>query len=203
MPLTSNVRPHEAIMTTYRLRNWDELHEFDSLEAAQAFLDKLDRRAGIEFVDVPNLFRLTNEVGAPLTTWREIIGEIDTEFSSTESAERRSALLALFKSTMDFVEARLPSENVDAFRDARTKHYKIFIAQECTVNGHICVETLDEITRREIAAGRMTADDRLRQIAEQGMAEPHLSRAELLQMPPETFAPRSRWQRLLKWLKLG
>ena len=82
---------------------------------------------------------------------------------------------------MDIAETTLAPEDLEKFREARAQHYKTFIVQEWVIDGNVCTETLYEVTRREIDAGRMTSDNRLREIAETGMAAPHLTRAELLE----------------------
>ena len=143
----------------------------------------------------PLIFQLLNAPGAPLINWREIIKEVEAEFAKAETSERRASLLNVFSTTMNAAETTVAAEDLETFREARKKHYKLFIVQEALVGEVICVETLDEVTRREISAGRMSPDDRLREIAEQGMAEPHLSRAELLKPAISSVAPVSRWRR--------
>ena len=46
--------------------------------------------------------------------------------------------------------------------------------------GDVSIELLMTVTNREIAAGRMTEDHSMRQIAVEGAAAPHFSHAELL-----------------------
>lgn len=83
---------------------------------------------------------------------------------------------------MDIAETTIAPESIVAFREARLKHYHTFVVQEALVGTHICIETLDAITQREITAGRMEPNDNIRRIADEGMAEPHLSREELIRM---------------------
>ncbi len=189
-------------MSTYRLNYQDKTHQFETLLAAQEFLDKLPSRAGVEIVEAPLLFQLLNAPGAPLTNWREIIEEVNNEFGGVTTEESRTALLATFKATMDFAETTVAPENLKTFQEARQKHYKSFIVQEALVGSNVCVETLYAITQREIEAGRMTVDDSLRKTAENGMAAPHPSRADLVaQMSPQhTPKPPSLWRRFWEWL---
>lgn len=156
-------------------------HFFAGTEQAQAFLDALPSRVGVEFVQAPPLFQLLNAPGAPLINWRDIINQVDAEFGHANTSEYRASLLQVFTSVMDFVEASLVDEDKkQEFRKSRSQHYKTFIVQESMIGDNICIETLHEVTGREIAADRMPPDHSLRGIAEQGMASPHFSREELL-----------------------
>ena len=140
--------------------------------------------------------------------------EILREYDNASSTEDRVLCLAMFKVVMDTVERQLelwaqqgkatPSQLAE-FKEARRKDYHSLIVQEALVGENVCVETLDSITRREIAAGRMTEENNLRNIAVKGMAEPHLTRAELLAIEAEKQKPKhsisqlvSRWRQALK-----
>ena len=123
---------------------------------------------------------------------------VDAEFGRADTSEYRAALLQIFKSVMDMVESTLGDDDLEKFRTARRQHYKTFVVQESVIDGNVCVETLNEVTGREIAAGRMPPDHSLRQLAEQGMAAPHFSRAELLQQASGKAASQpSIWRRIL------
>lgn len=142
------------------------------------------------------LERLMDAPGAPLDNWREIIKEIDKEFPVAESEEKRVALLAVFKATMDIAEGTIAQGDLERFRDARSKHYKSFLVQECLVGQNVCTETMYAVVQREVAAGRMAPDDTLRKTAEAAMAAPHFTRAELLaqssQPPPDPEVERAK-----------
>ena len=75
------------------------------------------------------------------------------------------------------------------------------------VGTNVCVETLDEVTRREIDAGRMAEDDELRNLAKMSMAAPHMSRAELLALVdravplPHEAQPLGGWRREVGWFQ--
>jgi hypothetical protein len=182
-----------------------QAYGFDTLLEAQAFLDSLPSCSGVEVVDAPVLFRLVNAPGAPLSNWRQIIDQINRDFDEAGTVDRRSALLATFKATMDIVESTLAPEHLESFREARRKHYSSFIVQEALVGEHVCIESLHAITAREIEAGRMPPDHALRQAAENGMSEPHLSRAELERAAAVASeqAPRGVWQRLKAYFGRG
>jgi hypothetical protein len=83
---------------------------------------------------------------------------------------------------MDLVgrSRKLNSDLLAQFRKARQTDYKKMIISECLVGENVCTETLDQVTRREIAAGRMAPDDNMRAIADKGMAAPYLTRSQLL-----------------------
>ncbi len=169
-----------------------KLLDFDNLETAQTFLDQIPYPRGeIQIIGGPLLFRLMNDIGAPMYNWKEINKEICNEWgrlfrnisneediSITEN--KITGLLATFKAVMDVAETTIHPDDLDAVKIARDKQYKTFIFQEATVGEHICVETLYSVTQREIMAGRMPLNHSCRQLAEQAMAAPHLSRNDLL-----------------------
>lgn len=164
---------------------WFTHHEkpcrFANAKEAQVYLDALPSRAGIEFIQAPLLFQLLNSAGAPLANLREIAEEISSEFGRTSSSDRRADLLQLFKSVMDLGESAIHDEEfLKRFREARERYYNSFIVQESVIDGDICIETLHDVTTREVAAGRMARHHSLRKLAEQGIGEPHFTRAELL-----------------------
>lgn len=148
---------------------------------------------------VTRLEQLMNAPGAPFINWQGIIKEINNEFPAAETEDKRVALLAAFKATMDVAESNIAPEDVERFRDARSKNYNIFIVQECLVGQHVCTETMYTVTGREVAAGRMAPDDTLRETAEAAMAAPHLTRAELLdqasQPPPDPDQAQAKTER--------
>ena len=104
------------------------------------------------------------------------------------SSDQRSALLATFKATMDIAESHLAKngnkQQLAEFREARADDYTKLVVKESTVDGTvegtISPEVFMAVTNREIAAGRMTPDDPIRQLAVQAAAAPHLSLAESL-----------------------
>lgn len=173
---------------------------FADTAEAQAFLDTVPYKSEVEWVQAPQLFRLVNDVGAPLANWRKIINQVDIDFERAvsadetifrrpESFEYRGVLLAVFKSVMDIVESRLTGEDREKFREARDRHYKALVYQESVVNDNICIETMYQVTTREITAGRMPADSSTRKIVELGIAAPHLTRDELLAGAADAASP--------------
>ena len=100
------------------------------------------------------LRQLLDAPDAPAANWREIAEEVNAEWEKATTTDQRVALLAVFKATMDIAETVIAPGSVDAFKDARHRHYKTFVLQECMVGTNVCVETLDKVTRREIDAGQ-------------------------------------------------
>jgi hypothetical protein len=159
------------------------------------------------------LQQLLDAPGAPLTNWREIVEEVNAEFARCTTSDCRVALPATFKATIDIAETTVVPEDLETFRQARLRHYKSFVVQEATIGGNVCVETLDAITQREVAAGRMAPSDSLREVAVASMAAPHLSRAELVAMeeakqhdeqtPAARLTAGSWGQRLRAWVGRG
>jgi hypothetical protein len=128
------------------------------------------------------IIELTETPAQMLANWREIREEIFKEFRAAQSDDQKETLLGIFKATMDLVEGTLVTpDQIPAFKEARANDYQAILTEEASVGGIVCVETLDRVTRREIAAGRMPPDSSLRQLAEKGLAAPHPTRAELLE----------------------
>ena len=112
--------------------------------------------------------------------WCQLREEIhDAHEKATTSAERER-LLAAFSALMDRVERiDIAPENLAVFRETRLEDYHLLVVRECVVGETVCTETLDAVTLREVAAGRMAPDDELRVTAVDGMADSHYSRPEL------------------------
>jgi hypothetical protein len=76
---------------------------------------------------------------------------------------------------MDLVErsGNTAPENIDAFRDARVKDYRLLVIREVLIGQNVSIELLNAVTQREVQAGRMTEIDELRQLALKGISEPY------------------------------
>ena len=187
-------------------------HRFQNTETAQDFIDQLPSPRGhLEIEGGTQLFRLLNDIGAPMYNWKEINAEICNEWSQTFNGDEREInwpllsskrinLLTLFKSVMDIAETTVVPEDVQIIREARDKQYKSFIVQESMVGENVCVETLYAVTSREITAGRMYESNSLRQLAKDGISAPHLTRAELIAGMHSKAAP-SFIERIGKFFK--
>jgi hypothetical protein len=127
---------------------------------------------------------LQNLIEHPAVTtggWRDLISAIDSEWDTADTLERRGSLLAIFEAAMESVEKTISLEDRESFKYIRRWHYRNYLLQEVLVGQELCVETLYAVTEREISAGRMEPADRLRDIAVRGMAQPHLTRGELIE----------------------
>ena len=173
------------------VRNDERKTAFElAIDAESAKVDKAvsaEHRACIEYLsekmdNVPKLVTLLYAVGAPFLNTQEIFDEISNEFEKASTDEDRSNLLNTLVSVMNIVLPTIPEDKVAEIKEANRKIYHSFIVQESVIAGNVCVETLYQVTSREIAAGRMTEDNNLRKIATDGMAEPHNTRAELIAM---------------------
>jgi hypothetical protein len=126
--------------------------------------------------------------GTPVMSRVAIRDKIFEEFDASTSSDQRSALLATFKATMDIAESHVAKngneQQLAEFREARADDYTKLVVKESTVDGTvegtISPEAFMAVTNREIAAGRMTPDDPIRQLAVKAAAAPHLSHAESL-----------------------
>jgi hypothetical protein len=125
---------------------------------------------------------------------------IHEEADRTTSAHERVILLKIFNASADNVERELARQDDAAalteFRKVREADYRFLIVKECLVGENICSDTLLDVTSREIAAGRMTAEHALRTLARNRVAEPHPSRDELVAMMDQPAKPKGFLGRL-------
>jgi hypothetical protein len=145
--------------------------------------------------------------------WNALRREIQEEHARASSEAERVALVAVFHALMDRVERSViaPQEQ-GLFRETRLQSYRLLLIREAQIGENVCAETLYAVTRREIEAGRMSAEDELCRRAAREVAAPHLTRAELMAIEAQKRAeasllpqtqPASRWRRALKWLRRG
>lgn len=197
---------------------WKGSHvvDFDSAEEAQKYIDLLPSPKGILIEGGPLLFRLMNEVGAPAYNWREINQEICNQWDNLSATPHdelnfkrtvfvRESLLHTFHSVMNIAGTTVLADELPRFIEARRKQYSSFIFEESFVGGSVCVETLFEVTEREIAAGRMDEGHECRELAIKGMAFPHFTRAQMLRnleanTDMTVATPVTMIQRIKRWL---
>jgi len=130
--------------------------------------------------------------------WRQLREEIYDEHERATTSEEREHSLAVFTALMDLVDRTdIARENLNQFRETRHKDYNLLIVRESLVGENVCTETLNAVTRREVAAGRMHSDHELRIAAINGMAAPHHTRAELEAIAAGKSEPLHGWRRLL------
>jgi hypothetical protein len=107
------------------------------------------------------------ELGSPLP-WTKIREEIHDEYKQASTADRE-ILLATYKAVMDSVERHIGPADLETFRTTRRQDYNLLLVSECIVGeGDVSPEMLEAVTRREVAAGRMAADDELRTLGRIG-----------------------------------
>lgn len=129
--------------------------------------------------------------------WRSIRKEIHTISARKIEMEERIVLLQIFYLLMNLLEdnAKLEGAHLEALRDARRKDRNILLIREAMIGEHASIEILDAITKREVQAGRMEESDELRQMAIEGMAEPHLTLVDLFDIEQKRLKKNKSWRR--------
>ena len=120
----------------------------------------------------------------------EIRSDIHPEFKYATTDEERGVILAIHKTVMDHAERHIGPADIAAFRKVRTEDYNLLLISESLVGENVSPELLERATRREVAAGRMSADNDLRQLAVAGDT--------ILTHTPR--AP-SIWDRVRDWMR--
>ena len=147
-----------------------------------------------------NLLELTSSPGSVILHIEEILAQITKEYSTTTDPVKRDSLLNLHQASLNIVQAGVPPENLEKFLEARSQHYRgPLISEAVDDEGNADVEALGRVTAREIAAGRMSEDDKLRELALicalAGCA------AQQSDAPPtRSYQSASLWHRLLSAL---
>jgi hypothetical protein len=144
---------------------------------------------------VQQLSSLAEEVAARLARETEAGGRLDPkkwreeitlahELATTEA--ERVLCLQLFKAVADAVERQLGPEALPDWRKVRSQYYNLLLIKEAMIgrtDGNIRPDKLAAITRREVAAGRMSPDDEMHTLAVAGDT--------ILPLPP--VSARARW----------
>jgi len=113
--------------------------------------------------------------------WKQVRIDILNQHEDAVEINEYITLLSLHKMLMDSVEEHSSNDiNLDKIKKIHQQDYKALIIRECTIGGSICVDTLYEITQRELEAGRMNPAHELINLAVDATAEPHYSREQLL-----------------------
>ncbi len=100
---------------------------------------------------------------------------------NSTSSEEQVFLLEMHNKILDCIEAHLPKNfDIEKFRGARMKEYNTMLLRECIIGGSVCVETLYDITQRELEAGRMLPSHEFINASIQATASHHYSRDQLL-----------------------
>ena len=144
-------------------------------------------------MNLKDLADKVNNNAKKLTDWKKVRKEIINRHEKASTVEEYITLLSLHKMLMDSVEHQLPSSvDVENIRELRQQDYTMLITRECTIGSSICIDTLYEITQRELEAGRMGPTHSLINIAVDAIAEPHYSREQLLRQQAKIQKTTSR-----------
>jgi hypothetical protein len=101
-----------------------------------------------------------------VTDWQGCRNDIHREFDKAQTFEQRGALLAIYHAMMNIVEKSLIEQSdVEKFRLTRDQDYCLFLVKESGQGENVNSEILDQVTRREVEAGRMPPDHQLRKLA--------------------------------------
>lgn len=147
------------------------------------------------------LVRLQEESAAGhLLNWRIAREQIHEEHERSTSESDRAMLLATFKAVMDEAERHVADESLEKFLGARETDYRLMIIRECLIGENVSTARLNDVTSREVGAGRMAEDHELRKLAVAGHAVLHLSDADLENKLESHVDPKpsSRWRKLFR-----
>ena len=120
-----------------------------------------------------------------LREWNKFRNEIVKNFKRVSTTSERVALLRAYKALMDAVEQApgLASKDIAEINEARLSEYRLMlVAEGAGPDGFLDSQKMEEITRREIEARRMSPDDVLRKdtvraLGEIGVGMPPITRA--------------------------
>ena len=113
--------------------------------------------------------------------WHTLHNQILQNHENATSSELYVKLLELHKVLLDKVEKLISgSDDIEKFKIIRQKEYNAMLLRESTIGGSLCVETLYEITQRELEAGRMHPTHEFIETAIQATASEHYSRDQRL-----------------------
>ena len=101
--------------------------------------------------------------------WPKMRDDIHAAFERATTSEERAALLQMHRVLMDRVEPHIQAADLAAFQTARRQDYCLLLVSEARAGDQVSPHLLEVVTRREIAAGRMSSDDELRNLAEVGI----------------------------------
>jgi hypothetical protein len=133
------------------------------------------------------LLKMTEKVSSAVTDTQAIRDKIFEEFDAATSGEQRDSLLAMFAATMNVAESWIAHSGTEQelaeFREKRADDYTRLLVKESSVADIVSPVAFMAVTNREIAVGRLTPDDPIRQMALKTAAViPHPSHTELMAM---------------------
>ena len=159
-----------------------------------------DARISKSTRDLINSLKRDAEVNGTVD-WRHARDEIHSRFDSYASQEERVLLLEVFKAIMDAMERTLTDEDDFAkFRETRRQDYNLLLIKECLVGEDVSVEALAHVTKREVEAGRMPADDEMRSLAITQLGQPHLTQRQLIEKWTKKKPGALGWRNWFNWM---
>lgn len=121
---------------------------------------------------------------AQTVDWLELRDRLFDEHGQATSSLDKGDCIAAFKALMDAVERQAPAADLAKIREARRRDYNLFVINESMVDGQVEPPKLAEVTAREVTAGRMAPNHRLRVLA----IFSAFGHANLLNENPEFYA---------------
>ena len=105
--------------------------------------------------------------------WQQVRKDIHEAHDAANTDADRVLCLALHKMIMDAVERQdaIEGDKLADFRETRQEDYNLLLMKEAMIgrtDGLLQPDKIAAITRREVAAGRMSADDELHKLAVAG-----------------------------------
>lgn len=108
-----------------------------------------------------------------MLNWRQVREDIHEAHDVADTEADRVLCLSIHKTIMDAVEREglIEEDSLAEFREARRQDYNLLLVKEAVIgrtDGNVPPDKMAAITRREVAAGRMSANDELHRIAIEG-----------------------------------
>lgn len=115
--------------------------------------------------------------------WPDVRKAVCAAHEASQSVPERVNALQAHKELMDFVAQNLiKDQDRQEFQKIRKREFNLFLVSEARIGNNASVELMDEITRREIAAGRLAPDDELRKLTDDALTKPYMTKDELRQL---------------------
>jgi hypothetical protein len=135
--------------------------------------------------------------------WIAVSERLNAAFTAASTSAARGEVLGVRATAIELVELQLQlhGDQLEKFIDACDLEYKRLIVQEALVGSQISFERMLSVTDREIAAGRMSEDFALREIAKEETGA--VGDAPAPESSSGGHAAASTFDRLKHWLHIG
>jgi hypothetical protein len=127
---------------------------------------------------------LADARAAQAVDWLALRDRLFEEHATATTPADKGDCIAAWRSLMDAVERQADAGDVAKLKEARRRDYNLFVINESLVDGQVEPAKLGEITLREVTAGRMAVNHRLRILA----IFSAYGLADLLSSNPELYA---------------